>query len=85
MKKKFLALLPLSLLLTSCASEFDIDKTDVPNVVVSAFETKYPGAQVSEWEVEKSDGRLVFEAEFKLNGKRMEAEFKPDGIFVKEE
>lgn len=59
---------------------------DVPPAVSAAFQAKYAGAQVTHWEVEKGDdGHLVYEAEFKLNGKSMEAEFKPDGTFVKEE
>lgn len=72
-------------LLTSCATEFEIISDDVPQAVQLAFKTKYPDATTSDWEVEKSGGRLVYEAEFKLNGKRKVAEFKPDGTFIKEE
>jgi hypothetical protein len=71
--------------LGSCATEFKIAGDDVPQAVQSAFKAKYPNAVSPEWEVEKSDGRLVFEAEFKLDGKKKEAEFKPDGTFLKEE
>jgi uncharacterized membrane protein YkoI len=53
--------------------------------VQSAFKAKYPNASTPEWEVEKSEGRLIYEAEFKLDGKKKEAEFKPDGTFLKEE
>lgn len=73
------------LLLVSCKSEFDIMSSDVPQAVLNAFQQKYPSAQVTEWEVEKESGALVFEAEFKLDGKKKEAEFKPDGTFIKEE
>jgi hypothetical protein len=38
-----------------------------------------------EWEVEKEDGKLYYEAEFKLDGKSKEAYFRPDGSFTKEE
>lgn len=69
----------------SCATEFTITSDDVPQAIQSAFKTKYPGASSPVWEVEKSDGRLVYEAEFKLDGKKKEAEFKPDGTFIKEE
>jgi hypothetical protein len=73
------------ILLSSCATEFNILSDDVPSVVSSSFKTKYPSAQGSDWEVEKHDGHLVYEVAFKLDGKRKEAAFKPDGTFVKEE
>jgi hypothetical protein len=73
------------LFLAGCATEFGIVADDVPPAVVTSFKTKYPSAENVEWEVEKSDGHLVFEAEFKLDGKSKEAEFKMDGTFVKEE
>lgn len=72
-------------LLSSCATEFKISNDDVPSAVLSSFKTKYSSAQGVEWEVEKEGGRLVYEAAFKLDGKRKEAEFKPDGAFIKEE
>lgn len=71
--------------LASCAAEFAVMGDDVPQAVQSAFKTKYPGASNPEWEVEKSAGHLVYEAEFKVDGKKKEAEFKPDGTFIKEE
>ena len=84
MKKKVFIVLSI-LVFCGCASEFDIASSDVPQAVTTAFQTKYPGAQAEEWEVEKEDGKLIFEAEFKLDGKSKEAEFRPDGTFVKEE
>jgi hypothetical protein len=70
---------------SSCSTEFEIIGDDVPQAVQSAFKAKYPNASAPEWEVEKSEGRLIYEAEFKLDGKKKEAEFKPDGTFLKEE
>jgi hypothetical protein len=72
-------------LLTSCASEFKIVSDDVPASVISAFNAKYPSAQNVEWEAEKTEGHLAFEAEFKMDGKNKEAYFKSDGTFLKEE
>jgi hypothetical protein len=74
-----------SLFMLSCATEFSIISDDVPQAVLSTFKNKYPNASNAVWEVEKSEGRLIYEAEFKLDGKRKEAEFKPDGTFLKEE
>lgn len=74
-----------SILLTSCTSEFEIMSSDVPQTVLTAFQTKYPSIQNVEWEAEKADGHLTFEAAFKMDGKKKEACFKPDGTFIKEE
>lgn len=72
-------------LMASCASEIDIASSDVPEVVLSSFTSKYPQAKDTEWEIEKEDGKLYYEAEFKIEGKRKEAYFRPDGTFSKEE
>jgi hypothetical protein len=85
MKIKNLALIPLLALSLSCAREFSILSTDVPQAVMTSFNNRYPGATDVEWEVEKEDGKLYFEAEFKINGREMEAYFRPDGTFTKEE
>lgn len=69
----------------SCACEIEIASSDVPQQVVSAFTSKYAGASDVEWEVEKEDGKLYYEAEFKVDGKKKEAYFRPDGTFTKEE
>jgi hypothetical protein len=82
---KYSFLLILCLALTSCATEFKIVSEDVPSAVTSAFKVKYPSAQNVEWEAEKTEGHLAFEAEFKMDGKKKEAYFKPDGTFLKEE
>jgi hypothetical protein len=85
MKKIPFYILSIVLSVTSCCSEFKIISSDVPPNVISAFQAKYPNAQEVAWEAEKTDGHLAFEAEFKLDGKRKEAYFKPDGTFLKEE
>jgi hypothetical protein len=71
--------------LVSCATEFKIVSSDVPQSVLTAFQQKYPSARNIEWEAEKAEGHLAFEAEFESDGKKKEAYFKPDGNFIKEE
>jgi hypothetical protein len=83
--KSYFALITMGLLVGGCATEFKIVSSDVPQAVLTAFQQKYPSAQSVEWEAEKTEGRLAFEAEFKIDGKRKEAYFKPDGTFLKEE
>jgi len=73
------------LVMAACASEIEISSSDVPQPVINAFTAKYAGAANTEWEIEKEDGNLYYEAEFQLEGKKKEAYFKPDGTFSKEE
>ena len=74
------------MVITSCSEkEIEIAESDVPEPVLTAFNGKYMGANDVEWEVEKADGKLYFEAEFKIEGREKEAYFRPDGTFTKEE
>ena len=57
-------------------------KTEVPKAVLEAFAAKYPAAQKVKWE-EEEEG--VYEAEFKMNGKEMSANFKADGTWLETE
>lgn len=83
--RKLLVTVVVSLLVFSCATEFNIVADDVPLVVASSFKAKYPDAKDVKWEVEKHENRLVYEAGWKDGKKEKEAVFKPDGTFVKEE
>jgi hypothetical protein len=85
MKRKTLICVTAIAALAGCASEFEIASSDVPPAVLDAFKSKYPNATGVEWEVEKKDGRLYFEAEFDIGGKEKEAYFRPDGTFSSEE
>jgi putative PepSY-like beta-lactamase-inhibitor len=58
------------------------NKTEVPRVVKEAFAKKYPDAQKVKWE-EEEEGE--YEAEFKLMGKEMSANFKADGTWLETE
>jgi hypothetical protein len=85
MKTKLIVLTACITFISSCASEFGIASSDVPQPVLDSFNSKYPGATNIAWEVEKENGKLYFEAEFKFEGKEKEAYFRPDGSFTKEE
>ncbi len=71
-------------ILSSC-SEKKIAASEVPQPAMAAFNTKYQGATDVEWKTEKEDGKTIYEAEFKFNGKKIEAEFDANGTFIKEE
>ena len=85
MKTKMFAFVVACFLMAGCASEFNIASSDVPQAVLDSFKSKYPGATDVTWEVEKEDGKLYFEAEFKSENKTKEAHFRPDGTFSGEE
>jgi uncharacterized membrane protein YkoI len=84
--KKFICYVTLSafLIISSC-NEKKIPASEVPQPALAAFNTKYPGATDVEWETEKKDDKVIYEAEFKLNGKKIEAEFGANGDFIREE
>lgn len=73
------------LMLASCSNQSNLASSDVPPSVMSAFQAKYPNATNTEWDTDKRNGNLVFEVDFEHEGKKLEATFKPDGTFVKEE
>jgi uncharacterized membrane protein YkoI len=85
MKKILLYSAILSLCILSACNEKKISASEVPQPAVTAFTTKYPGATDVEWKTEKKNDKTVYEAEFKLNSKKKEAEFDANGNFIEEE
>ena len=66
------------LLSTACGQN---EKT-APQTVQTAFKAKFPTVSNPQWEME-GDGE--WEAEFKMNGKEMSANFKTDGTWLETE
>jgi len=71
--------------LLSCENEHEISAAQVPQPVMSAFQTKYPNITPDKWVQEKEKGKTVYEAKFKNNNKDVEAEFDESGNFIEEE
>ncbi len=84
MKKSILFGLLFTLIMASCGDN-KISEDKVPGAVVSSFKTKYPAATDNKWITEKKDGKTIYEAQFKADGKEIEAEFNEDGSFIKED
>jgi len=59
-----------------------IPASEVPDAVKKSFRSRYPNATNVRWELEREDGRRVYEAEFTLNGRRLKAEFAANGTFL---
>ncbi len=75
----------VTLLIFSACGDKKLKESEVPASVTSAFQARYAGANDVSWKTEKSEGKMVYEAEFKMNGKKIEAEFDEVGNFVREE
>ena len=58
---------------------------DLPQAVRTAFEGRYPGANVGEVERENEDAGVVFKIDFTREGRRVRAEFSEAGQFLRDE
>jgi uncharacterized membrane protein YkoI len=85
MKKSILFGFLFTIMVATSCSDNKISEDKVPPAVVSAFKTKYPAATDTKWITEKSDGKTIYEAQFKNEGKDIEAEFNEDGSFKQED
>ncbi|HWJ27230.1 MAG TPA: hypothetical protein VNS32_11850 [Flavisolibacter sp.] len=83
-KTKFYCVAGVMMVLCAC-KEKKVSSTEVPPAAQSGLTEKYPGASDVEWEQKTKDGVKVYEAEFKVNGKKVEAQFDSSGKFIKEE
>lgn len=63
----------------------NIPEADVPASVKTSFSAKYPGATDVEWEKESENGKILYEAECKFNGKEVKVKFDANGNFVSQE
>jgi uncharacterized membrane protein YkoI len=85
MKKIIFYSAVLSLGILSSCDDKKLSASQVPQPAMNAFNAKYPGATNVEWKTEKEDGKTIYEAAFKLNAKKIEAEFDGNGSFITEE
>ncbi|WP_207493968.1 hypothetical protein [Aridibaculum aurantiacum] len=87
MKKSifYLLMIPVFFFATACSSHGDIPSSDVPQDIITNFNSRYPGADHIKWKTEKKDGKTIYEAEFLINGAKVEAEFDEAGNFIREE
>ena len=70
--------------LLSCGdSKEKIAPGDVPPIV-SSFSNAYPGAGDVQWEKEEDDGKIIYEARFLYDGKKMDAEFDEAGAMIED-
>lgn len=82
--KTLIAIVCSLFLLAGCAKQIKVNSSDVPSVVITAFNEKYPEAQEIKWFAEDEKG-FYFQADFKIGTIEKSAQFKTDGTFVEEE
>jgi Putative beta-lactamase-inhibitor-like, PepSY-like len=58
----------------------DLDK--IPKAVMDALKAKFPKAEIHKWTKETEAGVVVYDIEFKQEGRKCEADIKEDGTFV---
>ena len=58
----------------------DLDK--IPKQVMDALKAKFPKAEIRKWTKEKEGDDVVYDIEFKENGRACEADIKEDGTYI---
>ncbi len=82
------ALLPVTLLTTSCAlleDEQEIPLSEVPPAVLAAAQQAVPGIVIEEAELEKEDGQTVYELSGSADGREYEIEISGTGEILEVE
>jgi hypothetical protein len=82
----FAALLAGLFLLVSAAhaqekkDKLDLDK--IPKRVMDTLKAKFPKAEIDKWTKEKEGNDIVYDIEFKQEGRKFEADIKEDGTLL---
>ena len=86
MKKLFvlLGIIVINVTLPCCKGDNKKDAPAVPEAVITAFNAKYQGVNDVKWKEEDNSGKTMYDGEFKMNDKKMEARFDDAGNFVDE-
>ena len=85
MKTYLLCVTLFTFIVLSSCSDKKLAASDVPQPAKTSFTNKYPGATNIEWIKEKKGDKTLYEAQFTLNNKKIEAEFDAEGNFIGED
>jgi uncharacterized membrane protein YkoI len=58
----------------------DLDK--IPKAVMDALKAKFPRAKIDKWTKETENGKVVYDIEFKQDGRKAEADIAEDGTIL---
>lgn len=70
------------LLAVPAAAQEKVENKNVPKKVMDALKAKFPKAEIDHCTKEKEGGAVVYDIEFKQEGKKFEADVKEDGTIV---
>jgi len=79
----FVGLIAAALVLSVASAQDtakDVDK--IPKKVMDALKAKFPKAVIHKWTQEKEGDDVIYDIEFKENGRACEADIKEDGTFI---
>jgi hypothetical protein len=60
--------------------KLDLDK--IPKAVMDALKSKFPKAEIHKWTKAKEGDDVVYDIEFKENGRKCEADIKENGTYI---
>jgi hypothetical protein len=60
--------------------KLDLDK--IPKTVMDALKAKFPKAEIHKWTKAKEGGDIVYDIEFKQEGRKCEADIKENGTYI---
>jgi hypothetical protein len=82
-RKGLLAALAVVLLVPAArAADEPKDLDKIPKAVMDSLKAKFPKAKIEKWTKETEDGKVVYDIEFKNDGKKTEADIAEDGTIV---
>lgn len=76
---------PFLLVFAADDDEQEIAEKQVPTAVLKTFKAAYPNAKDIEYTKEKEDGQAVYEIEFELSERELEALYNADGKLLEVE
>ena len=72
----------LATLAASAQDKKDIEPNKIPKNVMDALKTKFPKAEIHKCTKEKEDGKVVYDIEFKQEGRKFEADITEAGVIT---
>jgi hypothetical protein len=72
-------ILPLAVLYAGAAPQ---DKDKLPKAVEDTIKARFPDFKIDKWTKETEDGKVVYDIEGKLNGRKFEADIAEDGTLI---
>ncbi|HJZ58875.1 MAG TPA: PepSY-like domain-containing protein [Gemmataceae bacterium] len=76
------AMLAGLLVMVSVSRAANSDEKEIPKKVMDALKAKFPKAEITKWTKEKEGNDVVYDIEFKQEGRKFEADIKEDGTIL---